>query len=843
MNASWLIQRAKENWLKQGEEDLKFLFSKVKRRQGSNKMAVNLFAAFPGSNNREVINCIVQHFQGLYNPSPPSLLDVSLFPIGNSLRNLYWEFLSCMVTDREIKKSVFSGSSTSTPGPDGFNYHFYKTSWLISGPLVCKAVRSFFEKGYIPRGVKATILALIPKTRNVQSISDFRPIALCNTIYKIIAKTLSNRLKPIMPHLVKHNQSGFVKSRISTNNIILAKEILYMARKNSIYKVFCAKLDIRKAFDTVSREFLLNRMLQKGFPNSFVNLIKACTSDVNYSVLVNGAIEGFFSSTSGLRQGCPLSPYLFCLVMDAFSALLDNGEFKGINVDDFSLSHLLYADDVLVFGEATVENCLCLKKIISTFSNATGLHVNLSKSSIMFPKFVKNHAELCNILSIHNISEVITYLGIPLSFNRLKVADFLPLTDSISVKLSGWKASLLSFAGRLQFLKYTILNSIAYWILGAIIPKTVSKFFKKVCSKFLFFGDCNAGKKLHLVSWDNVTRPKEFGGLGLPSLASLQFAFNCSIITRMYNLQSPLSQWLTSRYISPWSPIHSFATKFWRDVCLTAGMVKYKFSFKITRNAPISFRWDHWLCNSRVEEFLATQDLNYQFPTFYSNSLVRDFILGDNLALLSCFSPLMKSNILNVGIEEGYICLWWDNNKDCKHYNFVLEFYKSHPTVSWHKFIWGPKFGLRYSCFSWLALVGGIKTAEVLNKRNILVPLSCSLYFSQLESVAHLFFECPYSFNIIRTLIRGSNCFLMEPSLLQLLEWIDGNGLVSVEEKNFFSLIVCCCVYFIWKERNQRRFNNAFNSSKSTVFCIRKVVQAKISNWKNSSHMLGKLYS
>ncbi|PKU68607.1 Putative ribonuclease H protein [Dendrobium catenatum] len=692
-------------------------------------------------------------------------------------------------------------------------------------------------------GVKSTVLALIPKSKNVESISDFRPIALCNTIYKIIAKTLANHLKPIMPLLVKHNQSGFVKSRISTDNIILAKEILGLASKRSRHKFFCAKLDIRKAFDTVSREFLISRMFQKGFPHHFVNLIKACITDVNYSVLVNGALEGFFSSTSWLRQGCPLSPYLFCLVMDAFSALIDNGDFKGINVDGFSLSHLLYADDVLVFGEGTIDNCLCLKRILASFSNATGLHVKLSKSSIMFPKSVTNQEEICQILSIHNISDVITYLGIPLSFKRLKVADYIPLTDSITTKLSGWKASLLSFAGRLQFLKYTILNSIAYWIRGSIIPKTVSKFFRKVCSKFLFFGDCNAGKKLHLVSWEKVTCPKENGGLGLPSLAALQYAFNCSIITRMYNTQSPLSQWLTARYISPWKPIPSFASKFWRAVCSTAEVAREKFSFKITRNAPISFCWDHWVSNSKLEDILSMQDFNYQFPNSFSDSLVRDFISGDNWMLPSCFSILMQLNIRKVNIEEGAACLWWDNRKHYKHHDFVLDFYKNHPAVSWHNLIWKKRPALRYSCTTWLALVGGIKTAEALHHRNIQVPLTCSLYFSHQETVAHLFFGCQYSFSIIKALIPGANGFLMEPSLLQILGWLDDDDLRTVEEKAFFSLIICCCVYFIWKERNQRRFCNILNCHNSTVFCIKKAVHAKVSNWKNSSSLLGKLYA
>ncbi|KAI0497959.1 hypothetical protein KFK09_021200 [Dendrobium nobile] len=131
----------------------------------------------------------------------------------------------------------------------------------------------------------------------------------------------------------------------------------------------------------------------------------------------------------------------------------------------------------------------------------------------------------------------------------------------------------------------------------------------------MFFGDIASINKLHMVSWDSVCKPKLKGGLGIPSLSALQFAFNCSVIYRMYNCPSPLSSWLSAHYTSPWRPYNTKASKFWISVCKTAAIVKSNFKFVITPNAPISMHWDHWCNNITIAEFLGDASLAcFSFP-------------------------------------------------------------------------------------------------------------------------------------------------------------------------------------------------------------------------------------
>ncbi|XP_020694937.1 uncharacterized protein LOC110108586 [Dendrobium catenatum] len=297
LHSSWIIQRAKASWPSQGEDNLKFLYAKIRRRKVYSNAAINLGTSSNLSRN-DAISDIINHFHKLFNPPLIKDLNMDLFPSGNTLQPLLADSLIFPITDDEIRQCVFDGAASSSLGPDGFNYHFYKRSWHIIGPWVCEVVKFFLVNGTLAPGIKATALALIPKSKHASSFAHFRPIALCNVIYKIVSKILASRLKPIIPLIVKETQSGFINGRISTDNIILAQELLSFAKTRK-KNIFCAKYDIRKAFDTVSREFVLARLVQKGIPPLFVSWIKACISDVNFSIMIKGALEGYFPSSVG----------------------------------------------------------------------------------------------------------------------------------------------------------------------------------------------------------------------------------------------------------------------------------------------------------------------------------------------------------------------------------------------------------------------------------------------------------------------------------------------------------------------------------------------------------------
>ena len=172
---------------------------------------------------------------------------------------------------------------------------------------------------------------MIPKVNNPERVSDFRPISLYNVIYKIISKVITNFLKPLLDSIISKTQSAFIADRLITDNILIAFESLHNMKTNCTAKkgFMAIKLDMSKAYNRVEWVFLERILLKLGFQESWVALIMECITMMSYSILVNGELKGMINPSRGLRQGDPLSPYLFLFCAEVLNALLCNAATRG----------------------------------------------------------------------------------------------------------------------------------------------------------------------------------------------------------------------------------------------------------------------------------------------------------------------------------------------------------------------------------------------------------------------------------------------------------------------------------------------------------------------------------
>ncbi|GJT84525.1 RNA-directed DNA polymerase, eukaryota, reverse transcriptase zinc-binding domain protein [Tanacetum coccineum] len=409
---------------------------------------------------------------------------------------------------------------------------------------VVDAVTCFFRQGYFPKGGNSSFVALIPKTPNANMVKDFRPICLIGSLYKIIAKILANRLVTVLGDIVNEVQSAFVADRQILDGPFILNELVHWSKRKKkqslVYKV-----DFEKAYDSVRWDYLDDILRNFGFGEKWCMWIQNCLRSSRGSVIVNGSLTEEFLFYKGLKQGDPLSPFLFILVMDtlhmSFQRLVDTGLFKTIVLTpSLHLSHMFYADDAIFMGHWSEANIDILAKVLECFHRASGLRINMSKSKLMgiavdVDKVEQAAAKIgCTVLNTP-----FSYLGTNVGGCMSRIQSWKETLEEMKLRLSKWKIKTISIGGRLTLLK-SVLGSMPIYHMSIFrTPMKVLQCMESLRSKF-FNGVEDGSKKAIWVNWKNMLSPKSKGGLSVSSLFALNRALMFKWVWRFITQNSSL---------------------------------------------------------------------------------------------------------------------------------------------------------------------------------------------------------------------------------------------------------------------------------------------------------------
>lgn len=294
------------------------------------------------------------------------------------------EELIKQITRDEVKHVAFSMHPDKSPGIDGLNPCFFQTYWHVVGDDVVRCCQNFMATGELPYDVNKTIVCLIPKTKQPQKMTDLRPISLCNVLIRIVSKVMANRLKECLPLLISDKQSAFVEGRLLTDNALVAFELNHYIRRKrqGANGVVGFKIDVSKAYDRLEWHFLESMMVKFGFSEIWRERVMACITTVKYSFIKDGEIFGDVQPQRGIRQGDPISPYLYILCAEGLSAMLrrheEMGLLHGCSVARGAppISHLLFADDSYFFFRAARSEALLMKNILLRYERLSGQAIN-----------------------------------------------------------------------------------------------------------------------------------------------------------------------------------------------------------------------------------------------------------------------------------------------------------------------------------------------------------------------------------------------------------------------------------------------------------------------------------
>ncbi|KAG7547431.1 Reverse transcriptase domain [Arabidopsis suecica] len=744
-------QRCSISWLADGESNSRY-FHRFANSRGSsnhihyllNKDGVKVESA------QGIQNICVDFFENLLGKdvSPPLFIqdDITSLLSFSCLLDQQSK-LSAAFSSQEIMEAFFSLPKHKSSGPDGFPAEFYISCWLLLG----------------------------------------------------------ERLKTFLPNVISPAQSAFIPGRLLSENVLLATEIMHGYNRSGIDPRGMLKVDLRKAFDSVRWDFIIATLRGLNLPEIFIGWITECISTPTFSVSVNGVSGGFFKNKRVLRQGDPLSPYLFVLSMEVFSKLLLSRYSSGYiyyhpKTSDLEISHLMFADDVMIFFDGGSSSLHGINDTLDDFAGWSGLTMNRDKTEL----FLAGVDEI-ESLAIANYgfpqgTLPIRYLGLPLMCRKLKISEYTPLLEKVKGKFSTWAVRSLSYAGRLQLIASVITGTVVFWISTFKLPKGCIREIESLCSRFLWSGGIENYRKAK-VAWS------KFIWLLFSKSGSLWVAWH-----KFHHIQR-----LGGESVSRFWSIQENANDTWNWRCLLRlRPLAVRFLKCVIGNGLNASFWrNNWTPFGPLIKFLGDNGpRNLRLPIASS---VAHAIVGNVWTLASPRSQeslslhiYLTTISLPLNLQEEDLYCWSVNDVDCIGFSSSKTWQvirQREEEKSLAPSVWFKGATPRNAFHMWISHLDRLPTRSRLLSWGMQVSHLCCLCSADTETRDHLFLNCSFTsalWNMALVRIRQAP--------LQFQNWDDLLNLTKCRTvaapSTLRKLVAQAIIYAAWKHRNNMLFNS-----------------------------------
>ncbi|GJX02266.1 RNA-directed DNA polymerase, eukaryota, partial [Tanacetum coccineum] len=806
-------QKAKIKWAVEGNENSGFFHGIINKRRNIQNIRGVMVDGNWIENPNDVKKEFFDHFANRFGKPDKPTASISLdFP--NQISHEQSDHMEREVSNDEIKKSVWECGTDKAPGPDGFTFGFFRHFWHLVDRDVCEAVRYFFKFSDLPKGCNSSFIALIPKIPDANLVKDFRPISLIGSIYKIIAKILTNRLVDVLGGIINEVQSAFIKDRQILDGPFILNEVMSWCKKKK-KQTLLFKVDFEKAYDSVRWDFLDDVLGKFGFGDKWRKWIQCCLHSSKGSIIINGSPTDEFQFGRGLKQGDPLSPFLFLLIMESlhisFQRVVDAGMFHGIDVGGLvNLSHMFYADDAVFIGEWSESNITSLIHVLDCFHKVSGLKINMCKSKIMGIEVDNGKvSRAATKFGCLVLKAPFLYLGSYVGGDMNKIQSWKDIIDRIRRRLSRWKMKMLSIGGRLMLIK-SVLGSMPIFHMSMFkVPAGVIQILESLRSKF-FNGHESSGKKASWVQWKKALAPKDNGGLGIFSL----YALNRGLIFKWVWRFLAHEPTLWSRVIKA---IHGAngkideisgkgANSCWINIIKEVRRLEEKginlllFMKKKLGNGLSTLFWDDVWCDGGK--------LKNRFPRAYALENSKQITVGQKLAHPSLYHSFRRhprggleltqveelAKVINpvVLTQSPDSWSWTLNNSGgytvASSRNMIDSrlLPKGDLKTRWIRYV--PN---KVNTFAWKVMTNSLPTRFNISRRGIdIESLSCVNCDVGIETNDHLFFACNTAKKISKLINRWWDVPFMDiNSYGEWRSWID-NVKLPKKNKSMFQVLI-----------------------------------------------------